>query len=79
LRKPKLPGFSAEVEVYDSVEKMVAHKRQWIAGVLGETDAERPVTFAFESIPEAEYFIVVKAVGHEATGDYELVIKTESR
>jgi hypothetical protein len=79
LRKPKLPGFSAEVELYDSVEQMVAHERQWTAGTLGETDAERPVTFAFESIPDVEYFVVVKAVGHGSLGDYELVIRTESR
>jgi hypothetical protein len=79
LRKPKIPGFSAEVEVYDAVEKVIAHKRQWIAGSLGETDAERPVTFAFESISDAEYFIVVKAVGNESLGDYELVIRPEAK
>lgn len=79
LRKPELPGFSAEVEVYNSVEKMVAQQRQWTAGALGETDAERPVTFAFESITGAEYFVLVKAVGHGSLGDYELVIRAESK
>jgi hypothetical protein len=77
LRKPELPGFFAAVEVYDSVEKIVAYERQPTAGALGY--AERPITFAFESIPDAEYFVVVKATEHRSVGDYELVIATESK
>jgi hypothetical protein len=68
LRKLSLPGFGGTVVVYDGVERRVA----------GDTEfGDTPISFAFESVPDAFYYVVVKPYNYDYRGDYELVIQKE--
>ena len=67
LRKIPTHGFRADVTVYDSVEHRVASDFQ---------RGEDSVTLAFQSSPNAYYYVVVSG-GDGERGPYELVIKEE--
>ncbi len=66
LRKLSTGGFTAQVNVYDQVERGI---KQGIAS------SDNPVTFAFESATNADYYILVKGFG--AGGPYELEVREE--
>jgi len=67
LRKIPTHGFWADVVVYDSVENKVTREF---------TNGEDAVSFAFNSVPNAYYYVVVSGSNHER-GPYELLIKEE--
>ncbi len=67
LRKT-LPGFCANVAVYDAVEKEVDS---------GMECGENAVSFAFNSNPNSEYYIEVEGYSSGSRGPYELLVKEE--
>ena len=67
LRKIPTHGFWANVAVYDSVERKVVSDFQ---------TAQDSVTLAFQSTPNAYYYVVVSG-GNGERGPYELLIKEE--
>ena len=68
LRKIPTHGFAANVVVYNSVENKV--KDSFAFG-------EDAVSFAFDSTPNAYYYVVVSGVSSGDRGPYELLIKEE--
>jgi hypothetical protein len=67
LRKIPTHSFWASIDVYDSVENKVNEDFR---------TGEDAVSFAFDSVPNAYYYVVVSGRNHER-GPYELLIREE--
>jgi hypothetical protein len=68
VRKTSYGGFSAELSIYDNVEKKVA------STVAHEDDT---VSLVFESSPNSYYYAEIQGYYDYSAGPYELLIKEE--
>lgn len=68
LRKLTSAGFWADVSIYDQAEKLVEH---------GSERGDTPVSLAFDSKPNASYYVTVKSLYGQRKGAYELEMREE--